>query len=168
MPRSFDVSTETAASVEAVHSAFGDESYWLARLAAYGGDAMRLDSLVVDADGTVAVATTQDLRHDVLPGRLAKVFPGDLKIVREETWGPIDGGEVRGEVSIEAFGAPASGVGTAVLAPIAQGSRLTFTGTLQVRIPLVGGTIEKYISGQIVEQIPEVQRFTAEWIAEHG
>jgi hypothetical protein len=168
MPRSFDVSTETTASVEAVHSAFSHERYWLARLAAYGGDAMTLDSLVVDADGTVAVATTQDLRHDLLPGPLAKVFPGDLKVLREETWRPVDGREVRGEVSIKAFGAPASGVGTAVLAPIAQGSRLRFTGTLQVRIPLIGGTIEKYIGGQIVEEIPEVQRFTTDWIAEHG
>ena len=37
MPRSFDVSTEAPASVEAVHSAFGHEQYWLARLAAFGG-----------------------------------------------------------------------------------------------------------------------------------
>jgi hypothetical protein len=168
MPRSFDVSTETPASVEEIHSAFSDENYWLARLAAYGGDTMTLDSLVLDADGTVAVATTQDLRHHLLPGLLAKVFPGDLKVLREETWRPIDGREVRGEVSITAFGAPASGLGTAVLAPIAQGSRLRFTGTLEVRIPLVGGTIEKYIGGQLAEEIPEVQRFTTNWISEHA
>jgi len=168
MPRPFDVSAETPASVEAVHSAFTHERYWLARLAAFGGDSMALDSLTIDADGTVAVATTQDLRHELLPGPLAKVFRGDLKVVREETWRPSDGDAVRGEVNITAFGAPASGVGTAILAPIARGSRLTFTGTVEVRVPLVGGTIEKFIGAQIVEQIPEVQRFTTVWIAEHG
>jgi hypothetical protein len=168
MPRSFDVSTDTPASVEEIHSAFSDEQYWLARLAAYGGDTITLDSLVVDDDGIVAVATTQDLRHDLLPGVLAKVFPGDLKVVRKEIWRPIDGRRVHGDVSITASGAPALGVGSAVLAPIADGSRLRFSGTLQVRIPLVGGRIEKYIAGQIAEEIPEVQRFTTNWVSEHA
>jgi hypothetical protein len=168
MPRSFDVSTDTPASVKEIHSAFGDEQYWLARLAAYGGDTITLDSLIVDDDGSVAVATTQDLRHDLLPGVLAKVFPGDLKVVRKETWRPIDGRRVHGDVSITASGVPASGVGSAVLAPIADGSRLRFSGTLQVRIPLVGGKIEKYIAAQIAEEIPELQRFTTNWISEHA
>ncbi len=44
--------------------AFGDKDYWLARLAAYGGDSMTLDSLDVDPDGAVVVTTTQDLRQD--------------------------------------------------------------------------------------------------------
>ena len=168
MPKSFDVSTETTATVEAIHSAFGLERYWLDRLAAYGGDAMTLDSLVVGSDGTVDVATIQDLRHDMLPGPLGKVFSGDLLVLRKETWRSTDRGEVHGEVAITAVGAPASGAGAAVLAPVADGSRLTFTGTLEVRIPLVGGTIEKYLGGQIADEIPGVQRFTTEWIAAHG
>ena len=62
MPRSFDVSFESPASVEQVHSAFSDEDYWLARFAAFGGD-NTLDSLIVDSDGTVTVTVTQDLRQ---------------------------------------------------------------------------------------------------------
>lgn len=168
MPKSFDVSTESAASVEAIYSAFGLERYWLARLGAYGGDAMTLDSLVVDSNGTVAVATTQNVRHDLLSGPLGRVFPGDLKVRRNETWRSTGGGQVHGEVSITAVGAPASGVGNAVLAPLAHGSRLTFTGTIEVRIPLVGGTIEKYLGGQIADEIPGVQDFTADWIVANG
>jgi hypothetical protein len=168
MPRSFDVSTDAPASVEQIHSAFRDEQYWLARLAAYGGDSMTLDSLVVDDDGTIAVATTQDLRHNLLPGVLAKFFPSDLKVLREETWRVVDGGQVHGDVTITASGAPLSSIGTALLAPITQGSRLRFTGTLEVRIPLVGATIEKYIVGQLAEEIPEVQLFTTNWISEHA
>jgi hypothetical protein len=168
MPFPFDVSTETSASVEEVHSAFRDEHYWLARLAAFGGDTMTLDTLIVDADGTLAVATTHDLRHDLLPGVLAKVFPGDLKILRKETWRPSDGRQVRGEVSVAARGMPGSGVGSAVLAPMSKGSRLRFTGVLEVKIPLVGGKIEKYIGDQLAAEIPEIQRFTTEWIAEHA
>jgi hypothetical protein len=165
MPRSFDVSTDTPASVEEVHSAFSDERYWLARLAAYGGDTMTLDTLAVDADGAVAVATTQDLRHELLPGVLAKVFPADLTVLRTEIWRPIDGRRIKANVNITASGVSASGVGTAVLTPIAAGSSLRFAGTLEVGIPLVGGRIEKYIAGQIAEEIPELQRFTTNWIS---
>lgn len=168
MPRGFDVSTETAASVEAIHAAFGLERYWLDRLVAYGGEAMTLNSLLVDSDGTVSVTTTQDLRHDMLPGPLGKVFGGDLSVRRSETWRRADGGEVHGEVDITTTGAPASGTGTAVLAPVAGGSRLTFAGTVEVRIPLVGGRIENYLGGQIAEEIPGVQAFTTEWIEAHG
>ena len=77
MPRSFDLAVEFPASVEQVHSAFSDEDYWLARLAAFGGS-NTLDSLIVDADGTVTVATTQDLRRHALPRMVAKLFPGDI------------------------------------------------------------------------------------------
>ena len=61
MPRSFDVSFQSPASVEQIHSAFGEEDYWLARIAAFGGS-KTLDSLIVDPDGTVTVSVTEDLR----------------------------------------------------------------------------------------------------------
>ena len=44
MPRSFEVSFESPATVEEVHAAFGNRDYWLDRLAAFGG-AKSLDSL---------------------------------------------------------------------------------------------------------------------------
>lgn len=168
MPTPFDVSAETSASVAQVFAAFNSTQYWLDRLAAYGGDSMTLDYLDVDADGVVSVSTTQHLGGDVLPGFLTKVLPGDLKMVRAETWRPADDERVTGEVLISASGVPGSGQGSAVLATAGQGSRLTLSGTLQVRIPLVGGRIEKFIGDQLVEQIPDVQRFTTQWIAEHG
>jgi hypothetical protein len=166
MPLPFDVSAETPASVEQIYSAFGDQQYWLARLAAYGGDTMTLDSWAVDDSG-VAVATTQDLSHVLLPGPLAKVFPGDLKVLREEAWRLLHG-EVRGKTCITAVGAPASGAGTAVLAPTEQGTRLRFTGTVEIRIPLIGSTIEKLIRSQLAVEIPVVMQFTTSWIAEHA
>ena len=52
MPRSFDFSVESSVSVEQIHSAFSEEDYWLARLAAFGGVG-RLDSLIIDTDGSV-------------------------------------------------------------------------------------------------------------------
>jgi hypothetical protein len=167
MPRSFDASFESPASVEQVHSAFSDEDYWLARLAAFGGSTT-LDSLIVDSDGTVIVSTTQDLRHDGLPRILAKVYRGDLNILRNETWRPIGGRRISGEISVAAAGAPGSGRGAALLAPLGKGSRLIFTATVEFNVPLVGGKIERYIAGQLVDGISEIQRFTTIWITQHA
>lgn len=165
MPRPFDVRTDSPADVEKIHSAFGNETYWHARITEFGGGSTTLDTLTVDSHGTIAVATTQDLRHDVLPGVLAKVFRGDLKIVRTETWRPCDDHRVTGEVTIAASGVPGTGIGSALLAPESEGSSLSLSGTVEVRIPLVGGRVEKYICDQIVVEIPQLQRFTSEWIA---
>ena len=165
MPRPFDVSTPSPATVGQVYSAFADKGYWRDRLAEFGGDSIRLDSLVVEP-GSVFVGTTQNLRHDGLPVLIAKVMPGDLKVVREETWRLLGEDELRGNVVITTAGAPISGTATALVSRVAEGSVLRFTGTVQVKVPLIGGQIEKYISSQIIEEIPRVQRFTTRWISE--
>ena len=167
MPRSVDFSVESSASVEQIRSAFSAEDYWLARLAAFGGLG-RLDSLTIDTDGSASVAIIHELRYDGLPGLVAKFFPRNWQVVQSETWGPIGDGLVRGEVSIVSHGAPGSGFGTALLAPAQNGSRLKCTATLEFKVPLVGGKIESFIGRQLVQQISEIQRFTAKWITEHA
>ena len=42
---------------------------------------------------------------------------------------------------------------------------MSLSGTVEVKIPLVGGRIEKYICDQIVVEIPALQRFTSDWIS---
>lgn len=167
MPRSFDLSVESSASVEQIHSAFSEEDYWLARLAAFGGIGT-LDSLIIGTDGSVTVVIIQDLRHDLLPGLVAKLYPGDLEVVHNETWSPIGGGQVRGEVSIAARGVPGSGLGAALLAPAQNGSRLKCKATVEFKVPLVGGKIESFIGRQVVQQIAVMQRFTTKWITENA
>jgi len=166
MARSFDVSFESPASVEQVHSAFGDEDYWLARIAAFGGSKM-LDSLVVDSDRTVTVTISEDLRRSALPGILAKLYRGDLNVRSTETWRSVDDRQVSGEISVAVIGAPGSGHGAAVLAPSGNGSRLTFTATVEFNVPLVGGTIESYVAREFARGIPQIQHFTNRWISQH-
>lgn len=165
MPRSFDIATETTADVAAVLSAFEQRGYWTARLAAYGGDSMTLDELVIEDDGAVVVRTTQDVRQDMLPGGVARMLPGDTKIMRTETWRRGTDGTAGGEFTISARGVPSSGAGTMTLEPVAAGSRLRVRGTLEVKIPLVGGGIERFVADLIAREVPQMQQFTAEWIA---
>lgn len=169
MPRSFDIVTDSPASVEQVHAAFGREDYWLARFAA--GDAAAsttLDSLDVDADGTVTVRVTQHLGRQLLPGMVAKLVPGDLKVVNCETWRPIGDRQVRGQINVSATGGLGSGRAEAWLAPASDGSQLRYAVRVQVKIPLVGGKLEKSIGAGLAKSIPAVHRFTTTWIAEHA
>ena len=165
--------------------------------------------MIIGTDGSVAVVTIADMRHDWLPslldaapaaqrlaaalmappaaerrpprpptrlparadwlhGLVAKLYPGDLEVVHNESWSPIGGGRVRGQVSVAARGAPGSGRGAAVLAPAQNGSRLKCTVTVDFKVPLLGGKIESFIGRQIVEQIAVVQHFTTKWITEHA
>jgi hypothetical protein len=166
MTRSFDVLVESPVTVEQVHTAFSGEDYWLARLAAFGGSST-LDSLTVDADQTVRVAITQDLRHEVLPGMVAKFYPRDLTIAHTETWRSTGDHQLQGEISVAVSGAPGSGSGAALVAPAQDGSRLTFTATVEFKVPLVGGTIESFLAREFAKGIPEIQRFTTDWIGDH-
>jgi hypothetical protein len=167
MSRSFDILTKSAASVEQVHAAFGGEDYWLARFLAFG-DSSTLDSLIVDGDGTVTVGVTQHLGRRLLPGAVAKLVLRDLKILRSETWRPVGDRQVRGQVSVSAPAGLGSGRAEAWLTPVGNGSQLRFAATVEVKIPLVGGKLERAIGGELAENIPAFQRFTTTWITEHA
>ncbi len=96
---------------------------------------------------------------------VTQFHPGDLAIVREETWTPIDDGRATATVAGAIPGAPVTLSGTAVLAPGEKGgSRLEFNVTVEVRIPLVGGKVENFIGSQLVELLIAEQRFTTAWI----
>jgi hypothetical protein len=169
MPRSFDMAAEYEGSVEQVHRAFRDEQYWLARLADSGADGYSLDSMTVDAEH-LDIVTTQTLRADRLPAVVTQFHRGDLSFVREETWTPIGDGQATATIKGSITGAPLTLAGTAVLVPAESsgGSRLQFKATVQVNVPLVGGKIENFIGGRLVELLIAEQRFTTAWITEHA
>lgn len=164
MSRSFDMSAEYGGTVTQVHEAFGDRQYWLDRLADSGADEAELDSMTVTDDGGIDVVTTQTLWASRLPGLVSQFHHGDLHFVREEIWSPVHDGQSTGTVKGTIPGAPASLTGTAVLTPTGSGSRLEFTATVEVRIPLVGGKVENFIGNQLVELLSAEQRFTTEWL----
>jgi hypothetical protein len=167
MSHSFDILTESSASVEQVHAAFSREDYWLARHAAFDA-ASTLDSLIVDADGTVTVRAIQHLGRQLLPGVVAKLIPGELKILHSETWRPVGDRRIRGQVSVSAPVGLGSGRADAWLAPAGNGSQVRFAATVEVKIPLVGGKFENSIGAVLAENITSIQRFTTAWITEHA
>ena len=64
-------------------------------------------------------------------------------------------------------GAPVTLAGSAVLSAIrdTQRASLIFRGSVDVRVPLVGGKIESFIATQLVDLLIAEQRFTTAWLA---
>lgn len=164
------MSTDYGGTVEQVHRAFGDEGYWLARLANSGADEAALESMRVGSDGSIDVVTVQVLRGDRLPALVTQLHRGDLRIRRDEKWGPVVDGVANATVLGSIPNLPVGLTGTGVLAPVGDsgGARLTFRATVEVRVPLIGGRIENLIGSQLVELLIAEQRFTTTWIAENA
>jgi uncharacterized protein DUF2505 len=71
------------------------------------------------------------------------------------------------EVGVAVPGAPISLAGKVLLTTVPTGSRVRFSGTVDVKVPLVGGRIEGIIGDGLSNLVVEEQRFTATWIAEN-
>lgn len=167
MSRSFGCSVESSVTVQQLHAAFSERDYWLARLAAYGSTA-ELESFAVGANGCVRVSIVQDVRNNLLPKPIGKIYPGGLEVVQGQVWTLDRGARVCGEVRTAARGALGSGLSRLVMVPARDGEGLTCTGTFEFKVPLVGGQLENYFGRQMVDQTPELLRFTKSWIEGHA
>jgi hypothetical protein len=113
------------------------------------------------------VTTTQDLGPDLLPGIVAKFYRRDIKVEHTETWTP-SGDQLQGEINVAVSGAPGSGSASAFVAPTQNGSLLTVNGTVEFKVPLVGGTVETFIAREFAKGIPDLQDFLARWVTENA
>ena len=167
MPRSLALSLDAPVSVEEILAAFGDQQYWLARLAAFDGGTATLNSLTVGDEGSVTAAVTVSLFANRLPKVVAALTPGNLEMARTETWHPTGDGQARGTIEVAVPGATVSAIGKVMLVSLATGARLDFSTTVRVNIPLLGGQVENFIVSRLGDEISAVQRFTNNWIVAH-
>ncbi len=173
MPRSFDTSADYDGSVDVVHRVLGNADYWRGRLTDSGVDETRLESIRVGGesgrDDTIEVATMQVVHSKNLPGLVTQLHRGDLQIRRTEKWGPIIDGTATASIRGSIMDAPVNLSGTAVLLPTGDGgSRMRFMVTVHVRVPIVGGKVERFIVAHLTDVVELEQRFTAAWIKDHA
>ncbi|MDR3656018.1 MAG: DUF2505 domain-containing protein [Mycobacterium sp.] len=177
MPRSFDLSADFKESVEEVHRAFLEERYWHARLADIPVDEATLELMRVGGEfgdegtrGAVEVVTLQVVRGHNLHAVVKQLHRGDLCVRRTETWGPVVGGAATAAIAGSIVDTPVQVSGTAELTPIADsgGARLAFQIAVQVRVPLIGGKVERLIGTHLAELVSREQQFTTEWIANNA
>ena len=101
-----------------------------------------------------------------LPALVSQLHRGDLCVRREETWGPVIAGTATATIGGSILNAPVNLSGAALLAPSAEsrGARLNYRVTIQVRVPIIGGKLERIIGSQLAELVALEQRFTSQWI----
>jgi hypothetical protein len=169
MPRSFDVSADYHGSVEKIYQAFTDADYWRGRLEFSSVDESKLESIRIGGesgnDGTIDVVTLQVMHRRNLPSVVTQVHRGDLCVRREETWGALTDGTTTASIRGSILNSPVSVAGTAVLTSTASGiAKLDVEMAVHVRIPLIGGKLEKLIGAQLTTLVAEEQRFTTMWL----
>jgi len=82
MARRFDLSVDAPVGVGDILSAFADDEYWRARLAAFESGTATLTSLTVELDGAVTVQLVVSLFAELLPTAVTKFAGGDLAMAR--------------------------------------------------------------------------------------
>ncbi|MBJ7338441.1 DUF2505 domain-containing protein [Mycolicibacterium sp.] len=167
MARSLDLTAESEHSLDSIRFAFQDEAYWHARLHAFEGSSPTLDTLVTDAAGITSVSMTMRFGGDQLPDPLRRLRLANLVVVQSERWSAADGGNVRGDITVDALRTPMSGRGAVDLIPSDPGTRLTGTATVNVNVPLIGGTIARFVAGLLANGIVDIVRVTDSWLAEN-
>ncbi len=133
MARRFDTSFDSPVGVGDILSAFADDDYWRARLAAFENGTATLNGLTVEPDGAVTVDLAVKLFADRLPTAVTKLAGGDLGMARIERWSWIDDEQACGAIEVAVPRAPVTAHGEVLLTPFSTGSQLRFSTTVDVQ-----------------------------------
>ncbi len=154
MGRAVSTSVDVPADVETVWRVLTGPG-WPAALAASLHDGSELLAAGPTADGG-AVLTVSRRLPDGIPGYVQPFAPKDGRVTQTDTWGPAVGGGRRGTWEVSFPGSPGEVGGEMALEPAGPGSRWTVSGTVRIKVPLVGGRIEGFLA-PLVEQLLDRQ-----------
>ena len=122
--------------------------------------------VAIDADaagGTVSV--TRVLPAEV-PDAVRRIVGETVTVTQTETWGAAAAdGTRQGDVELQVKGQPATMKASSILAPSAGGTQLQMDGELKVRIPLIGGRLEKELAKAIRMALQKEQEVGRTWLA---
>ena len=139
-----------------------DPAYLHDKIRAVGGEGAELVSREQRGNG-VTVVLRQMVPASALPSFVRSVLPGDLSIRRTETWND-SGGTVHSAVD----GAPGVINGQMTLDPDPEGSVLAMQLAATVRLPLIGGKVEKVITDSVSRLMDSEYDFTLRWLRDSG
>ena len=98
-----------------------------------------------------------------LPG-FARTFAGEsTQAIQREVWH----GPTTGDLTIESPGKPASAKGTIRLEAAGSGTREVVELEIKVKVPLIGGKLEKLMAEKVASGMDVEQTVGAAWLKEH-
>ena len=102
-----------------------------------------------NGDDTI-ISLTRTVERD-LPKVLAKVFDPVQTIRMTETWEPDGEDAYKGSYTFEVVGQPVTVRATFELYPTDDGCCYAIEHAVKAKVPLIGGQVEKFIRGQVVD-----------------
>src|SRR6478735_6902204 len=163
MAKSFDYSEEVAYPIDRVHAAVTDPAFWQHRF----GEAP--DKLTLDdsgGPGTLTATMRATIGASSLPGLVRKVVTGELKVERADAWGALDGDHADGRISGSSTGIPVKIDCTSVLRASGDVTVLDVSGSVQVKIPLVGGQIESLVRKLVGDMVGQDRDAIEKWLGD--
>ena len=113
-------------------------------------------------DGFTLVIDQQQNTKD-LPS-FARTFAGEsTQAIQRETWATHD----RGELVIESPGKPVTAKGTIRLEPAGSGTTEVVELEIKVKVPLIGGKLEKLMAEKVAAGMDLERAVGATWLGEH-
>lgn len=163
MSRKFSFTVPYAVPVEDLHRALTTDDVWQSRFA--GAQTATLDLSHPQGAGTIRIHMTEKASDDKVPGIVSKVLKNELVLSRTDNWQALDGEIAKGTFEGATGGISSEMSGTYELRPTAEGSEIEVAGTVQVKVPLVGGAIEP-LAEQLHHRVLESERKHIEkWVA---
>ena len=131
----------------------------------------RFGQFVVDGSSTVSVEGERvsfagTVRPELIPAAAARFVKSDLRVSFTEEWATNEAGATS-RTSVTVDGAPVSVEATSTLNPSDAGSDREVSGNLSVRVPLLGGRIEKEAVARVGRLTANEQASAAQWLEEH-
>lgn len=105
-------------------------------------------------------------RPELLPAAAARFVNAPLRITFTEEWASDEAG-ARSRSSVAVDGAPVSAEATSTLAASEGGCTREVAGSVSVRVPLLGGRIEREAVAHLDRVAQREQELAAAWLEEH-
>ena len=150
MTKPLSASVDLPTDVETAFAAMSGPS-WAELMAARLHDGSTLVECTPTAEGGTRLVVSREL-PDGVPGFLAPFLPQDRRTTQTDVWGPSRGGARRGTFAVSFPGSPGEVSGETVLEPTDAGTRWSVTGTVRIKVPLVGGKAEGFLA-PLVERL---------------
>lgn len=155
---------EYTQDVETVYGAFTDPDFYVGKFEAIGARNVEVLSSAAE-DGVFTIETTRDVPLEV-PGALKSLLGGWTSIIQNEEWTEAEDGEYVNDLVLTSDGVPATISGTMRLYPTDGGCVNEVTMTIDCKIPLVGGKLERFVGGSTAEQLAEEYEFIQHYLEE--
>ncbi|WP_197320518.1 DUF2505 domain-containing protein [Saccharomonospora sp. NB11] len=133
------------------------------RLRQVGGEQSELRDHEVTEHGA-RYTLVQGIPADKLPSIVRSLRSGDLSVRRRHVW-TREGDRATGTVTVEVSDVPGRITADVELVPSGSGAVQTTRGEVSVRVPLVGGKIEKFVVDQVTQLLESEARATERWLA---